>query len=185
MSPMIRRPFLLEFALLGFLSAGPLHGYSLHQQLSDPNGLGRIWRLKQSQLYALLEKLEAARYITSEVHFQEPYPPRRIYALTDLGWQAYQEWVSSPVQHQYLVRQIFLAKLFFALRSGLVDAQTLLEAQRKICLKWVENQQECAEKRSPEAGYSCLVDQYRMSKIQAMLDWLDDCQKLLQESDLD
>jgi len=179
---MISRPFQLEFALLGFLSAGPLHGYSLHQQLGNPSGLGRVWRVKQSQLYALLEKMEAAQLVASEVHFQEPYPPRRTYTLTDLGRQAYQEWVASPVQHQYLVRQIFLAKLFFALREGQSNAIELLAAQRQVCLQWLAIQKDCAEKESAGDIYGCMVDKYRFGKIQAMLEWLDTCQCMLSES---
>ncbi len=179
MSPMIRRPFQLEFTLLGFLSVGPLHGYSLHQQLSNQIGLGRVWRVKQSQLYALLEKMEGAGFITSEVQSQEPYPPRRIYSMTDTGQKAYQDWVSSPVQHQYLVRQVFLAKLFFGLREGKSNANELIAAQRQVCLQWLTIQMDCSEKENTENIFGGLVDKYRILKIQAMLEWLDTCQKLL------
>ena len=44
MSPMIRQPLTIEYALLGFLRQQPRHGYEIYQQLSDPTGLGLVWR---------------------------------------------------------------------------------------------------------------------------------------------
>ena len=59
MTPMVRRPLGVEQALLGFLTGRPMYGYEIHQCLSQPAGLGRVWRVKQSQAYALLARLEA------------------------------------------------------------------------------------------------------------------------------
>src|SRR5258706_15088282 len=50
----------MEYALLGLIRARPMHAYELSQQLASGEALGRVWRLKQSHLYALLSKLEAA-----------------------------------------------------------------------------------------------------------------------------
>ena len=58
MSPMVRRPPGIELVLLGFLREGPMHGYQIFQMFSEPNSLKLVWELKQSQLYALLTKLE-------------------------------------------------------------------------------------------------------------------------------
>ncbi len=48
----------MEYILLGFVAQGPIHGYDLHKKIGEPQGIGLIWRIKQSQLYALLDKLE-------------------------------------------------------------------------------------------------------------------------------
>ena len=57
----------LEIALLGLLRTHPRHAYELHQLLTEGSEpLGIIWRLKQSNLYALLAKLEEAGYVRRE-----------------------------------------------------------------------------------------------------------------------
>lgn len=45
-----------EFALLGFLWAGSMHGYDLHRRMNEQ--LGHVWHLSQSQAYAILKRLE-------------------------------------------------------------------------------------------------------------------------------
>ena len=65
MCPMTPTPLTIEWSLLGLLRQQPMHGYELHQMLSTAEGLGLIWHLKQSQLYALLERLEERGYLSS------------------------------------------------------------------------------------------------------------------------
>ena len=118
MSPNVRHSLSIELALLGFLRQGPLHGYQIHQQLSGPSGLSQVWRLKQSQLYALLARLDEAGYISGTLQAQESRPARRVYSLTPLGEAIYLEWVRSPVSVPRQIRQEFLTKLYFARREG-------------------------------------------------------------------
>src|SRR5690349_23848304 len=54
-----------EFALLGFLIAGPSHGYDLHQRFVTE--LGQVWHLSQSQAYAILKRLEQRGDISARV----------------------------------------------------------------------------------------------------------------------
>ena len=75
----VNLPLTTEHALLGFLRRRPMYGYEIHQQLTHPTGLGLVWRLKQSQLYALLAKLEEAGYVTTTIEPQETRPPRKIF----------------------------------------------------------------------------------------------------------
>src|SRR5438093_383044 len=62
MSPLLRQPLTVEHALLGFLQQQPMHGYEIYQHLAGLAGLGLVWQVKQSHLYALLDKLEADGY---------------------------------------------------------------------------------------------------------------------------
>ena len=48
-----------SLALLGFLRREPSYGYEIYQRLNRSD-LRDIWRLKQSRLYAMLARLEAA-----------------------------------------------------------------------------------------------------------------------------
>jgi DNA-binding PadR family transcriptional regulator len=172
MSPMVRRPPGMEIALLGFLIDSPQHGYQLHQMILDPTGLGLIWHLKQSQLYALLNKLEGDGCITSTLQNQDPHPPRRVVELTNLGRKVFMDWVSSPVTLPRLIRQEFLAKLYFARRENKDRVQQLIEKQRSVCTTWIDGfktQQRASEPKS----YQWKLYQYRLGQIEALQHWLD------------
>lgn len=171
MSPMIRRPPGMEFALLGFLRQGPVHGYQLHQQVCGPDGLGPIWHVKQSRLYALLLKLEQDGYIRGEIEPQEPArPPRKIYQLTPAGRAAYENWLRSPVDAHHRMRQEFMAKIYFARQEGHERVNALVDAQRAVCQKWLESLS--AEPVDP-TSFKWLLRQYRIGQIKADLAWLD------------
>jgi PadR family transcriptional regulator AphA len=175
MSPMVRRPPGIELALLGFLRNGPQHGYQIHQTTSDLAGLGLVWRLKQSQLYALFAKLEKDGYVTSVLQSQEPHPPRRVFKLTTSGRKAYLDWLTSPVAVPRLVRQEFLAKLYF-LQGDKESAQMLIERQQETCQHWLEDFKRQAAQY--ESGlYGWLTFQYRISHIESIIAWLEICQQ--------
>jgi PadR family transcriptional regulator AphA len=172
MSPMVRRPPGIELALLGFLKEGPQHGYQIFQTLSNPEGLGPIWNLKQSQLYALLSKLEDDGYIWGVLQPQEAArPPRRVFHLTQAGQNAYQKWVRSPVATPREMRQEFMAKLFFAKQEGQEHTRELLRQQRATCRSWLDDMR--AEAETPPADtFNFTLNQYRVGQIEATLKWL-------------
>lgn len=163
----------LETALLGFLSQESKHGYAIHQELTDPAGLGPVWQIKLSLLYAQLGKLEEAGYLTATTEPQENKPPRKIFHLTEEGQRAFLSWVKDPVQHGRSLRLEFLVKLYFARREGADVAARLLAAQRAQCHDWLAAEQEIVDEEVRQ--YSRLVHQFRVGQIQAMLNWLDQC----------
>lgn len=175
MSPMIRRPPGIELALLGILKNGPQHGYQIHQTVSDQNGLGLIWHLKQSQLYALLSKLENDGHLTSEIQSQDPHPPRRVFRITPIGETALSEWLSSPSTVPHLVRQELLAKLYFLQDADNEAARLLMKKQENLCRHWLGNFIQKAARCAP-GTYQWLIYQYRISQIEATITWLDFCQ---------
>jgi len=172
-------PLSTEFALLGFLRRQSMHGYEIHQQLSDTTGLGLVWRLKQSQLYALLAKLEREGYVTTTVEYQDTRPPRKMFELTEAGRQAFLDWVERPVPQGRKLRLDFLAKFYFTQLEGPDVALRLIEGQRTTCRDWLQQQEEEAELLRQSQPYDWLVHKFRMGQIEAMLDWLDTCQEML------
>jgi DNA-binding PadR family transcriptional regulator len=176
---MTAAPLDLEWSLLGFLRQEPTHGYELHQRLSRSRGLGLVWHLKQSQLYALLSKLEERGYIDYTLEPQTSRPPRKVYDLTAAGRQALLEWVQAPVEHGREFRQEFLAKLYFARREGEEVVRRLLVGQRAVCRRWLEGQQGEAGALREERPYEWLVFEFRTGQIEAMLDWLETCEATL------
>jgi DNA-binding PadR family transcriptional regulator len=179
MSPMIKLPLTLEHALLGFLRERPMHAYEIHQHLLQNEALGRVWRLKQSQLYALLARLEEAGYIEASIEPQGNRPPRRVLHLTPPGAEAFQHWLRDPVAHGRDFRQEFLAKLFFAQRDSPASSQALVADQRTACQHWLAELQTQVEQLGDARSYDWLVLQFRISTIQAFTDWLDICAQTL------
>ncbi len=175
MCPMVRRPPGIELALLGFLQQGSQYGYQIHQRVSDPTGLGLIWHLKQSQLYALLSKLEKDGYIWGELEAQEAArPPRRMYQLTATGRAAYQQWLQSPVNLPRLMRQELMAKLYFARQGETELVRKLVALQHAVCQQWLDRMR--AEK-DKSASFSRLIYEYRIGQIEAALAWLESYRK--------
>lgn len=171
----------IEHALLGFLRGQPQHGYIIHQQLSDPAGLGPVWQLKLSQLYALLRKLEEAGYVTATPESQENRPPRKVFQLTSTGQAAFLDWVQSPVAHGRSLRLEFLVKLYFARREGTDVASHLVAAQRARVQEWLADSERRTVRSPNDRAYSRLVAQFRQGQIEAMLTWLDHCEATFHE----
>ena len=175
----VNLPLSTEYALLGFLRRQPMHGYEIHQQLSDATGLGLVWRLKQSQLYALLAKLEREGYVTTTIEYQDARPPRKMFELSEAGRQAFLDWVQRPVPQGRKLRLDFLAKLYFAQFEGPEVAARLIERQRTACHNWLDQQAEETEALRHSHPYDWLVHKFRTGQIEAMLIWLDTCQEAL------
>jgi DNA-binding PadR family transcriptional regulator len=169
----------IEYALLGFLQRESLHGYAIYRRVADPAGLGTVWRLKQGQFYALLDKLEAAGCVTATVEPQAGRPPRKVFHLTRAGRGAFRHWLHSPVATPRQMRQEFLAKLYFARRAGGAAARELIELQRGACREWLAGQAARAKAQRAAQPYAALVSRYRSGQLRAMLAWLDTCEATL------
>ncbi len=179
---MIRLPLTMEHALLGLLRERPRHGYDIHQLLSDPAGLGAIWRLKQSQLYALLAKLETDGFVASTLKPQDTRPTRKVFRLTKTGREAFLAWVQSPVPHGREMRLDFLAKFYFARREGREVAGQLIELQRATCRDWLEAQRAQAEALRDSHLDEWIVHRFRIGQLEAILRWLETCEQTLSAS---
>lgn len=175
MSPLVRQPLTLEHALLGFLYERPMHGYEIHQNLASLAGLGLVWQVKQSHLYAMLEKLEGDGYITGKQQAQEMRPPRRVFRLTSAGRKAFRDWLSRPVSHGREVRLEFMAKLYFARRVGAAWVSQLVERQRQECGDWRASLLGQSAANAERGTFAWLVYQFRVSQVESMLTWLDLC----------
>ena len=180
MSPMVKLPLTMEHALLGFLVQRPMHAYEMHQTLKETHALGLVWRLKQSQLYALLARLEDAGHITTVTESQGSRPPRKIMHLTISGHEAFQHWLCTPVAHGRDFRQEFLAKLYFAQGDSPETIASLTEHQRLACRTWLVDLETTAATCEPRS-YDWLVLQFRIGQVQAILAWLDTCVATLAE----
>jgi len=160
-------PASLELALVGFVEDAPRHGYEIHQLLTGTPELRRIWRMKQSRLYAMLARLEDAGLLRSDVVMQAGRPPRKLLRPTEAGVSAFQRWRTQPVAQPREMRLEFMLKLYFALRDGPETARQLVSAQQAVAHDWPEMRPDPAD-----GPFLHAVVAYRRAHIAAIRDWL-------------
>jgi len=177
-------PLSLENILLGFIAEQPTHGYDLYKKITGMSGIALIWHVKQSQLYALLEKLETSGLLSSSILPGESYLLRKEFALTSSGMEQYSAWVTSPVEHGRDMRQEFLAKLFFAYKGDPRLFHELLLKQRQSCRSWLDNLERKFNAIDGSQMYERMILQYRITQTLAMIEWLETCSsKAIQPAD--
>jgi DNA-binding PadR family transcriptional regulator len=175
MSPMVKIPMRMEHVLLGFLRQRPMHAYEIHQTLMQAQELGLVWRVKQSQLYAHIARLEDEGYVTSVIEPQQARPARKVLHLTPDGEAAFANWVSAPVEHGREFRLEFLAKLCFASQLDRATLDTLLDSQREANSALIDQLNQTIAELAPDRHFDRLVLRFRVGQLEASLAWLDEC----------
>ena len=83
-----------ELAILGLISAGPRHGYQLEQEIVQ-YGMREWTEIGFSSIYYVLNRMEAAGWLSSEMHTEGDRPARKIYQLTTAGRAALHDAVQA------------------------------------------------------------------------------------------
>jgi DNA-binding PadR family transcriptional regulator len=149
-----------------------MHGYDLHKKIACQEGLAEIWSVKQSQLYALLDKLESQGLLTSILVPGETHPSRKEFQLTTAGQHALVSWIQNPVRHPREMRQDFLARLYFAFQTDSQAAAHLIHQQQAVCREWLQGLHERAQDLGEDRSFEQIVFDFRATQITGMLEWL-------------
>jgi DNA-binding PadR family transcriptional regulator len=167
-----------RFAFLGLLLDQPHHGYDLYQRFTDPAGLGQVWHLGMSQMYADLKTLEARGWVSAALEHRDPHPARKVFTLTKAGRAAFKQWMATPSRGLREMRVEFIAKLYFARLEGHRDVSALLALQEKSLREELGKLQK--EKALPHAsdGYVSAVYAFRAGQTKAALTWVRSTRKL-------
>jgi DNA-binding PadR family transcriptional regulator len=116
----------ISYIVLGLLSwAGEATPYRLKQLVAA--SVGNFWTLQHAQLYTEPERLAKAGYLTEQR--ERGGRRRKLYAITDKGRQALEEWRSEPTDAIFELRAPALLKLFFG-ADPLKLAAVQIEAHR-------------------------------------------------------
>jgi len=173
MSPRSSAPLTHEFILLGLLEERPMHGYDLFRALQGLEGLALIWRIKQSMLYALLDKLEGQAYVEYKMLPGGAHPPRKEYRPTQTGRAAFHAWRQAPVEHAHEMRQEFLARLFFARNVNAQSALDLIDCQQERCRAWQARLLDEFAALGGAPSFERFVFSFRVQQVEGILAWLD------------
>lgn len=168
-------PFLSsEYALLGLIYEKPTHGYDLYKVISDPENIGMIWRVKLSNLYAQLTKLEQKGFISGIEHPGEIHPSRTEYQITSAGKIAFETWVTTTVKHPRDFRQEFMVRYFFMQKFFPQKSNALCQNQLIECKTWLSNTLNLDQKTKEENAFTSSVIKFRIAQIQAIISWLEE-----------
>jgi len=162
-----------EFVLLGLIYEKPTHGYDLHKMITDPEGIGMIWNVKMSNLYAKLEKLAQKGFISGVLQAGDTHPNRTEYKITPQGQELFKDWMNSAVQHPRDFRQEFMARFFFLLKFAPESINDFFSRQTLECQRWLENTHKSMKDANNDSLFSKAVMEFRVSQIEAITRWLE------------
>jgi DNA-binding PadR family transcriptional regulator len=162
-----------EYALLGLLRAGACHGYRLAAAFAPQGWLRPILRLKMSQMYAYLHKLERQGWLRATLERDETTRPRRVFALTPQGERVYDTWASQPVGATRDIRLELLVKLAFAIERDPALAADLVARQREASVRWLARLRAQDGSGADAISMRSLIVGYRIRQSEAVLAWLD------------
>ena len=171
----------LEFAVLGMLGDGPLHGYELRKRLSAV--LGPFRALSYGSLYPCLRRLQAKGLI-DEVDLtpatESTAPPlsgrraRVIYAITGEGKEEFATWANSPGPEAY-EDEGFAAHLAFFSRTEARARLRILEGRRSRLEERVDTLRESlARSRERMDAYTLQLQQHGLDGAEREVRWLNE-----------
>ncbi len=162
-----------EFALLGFLLAGPQHGYDLHRRFTSE--LGQVWHLSQSQAYAILKRLEARGAVSSHLIAQEKLPPRQVLRITAGGRRLFADWLESGVSTNARgIRLEFLTRLYFARLYQPDKSREIYERQRTAVDTCIQRLEQALAGLPPEQLFNRLSLDLRLRQMRLIGVWLQE-----------
>ena len=160
-----------EYALLGFLIAGPSHGYDLHQRFTTE--LGHVWHVSQSQAYAILKRLEQRGDISTQVIEQEKLPARQMLRITSQGRQRFFEWLETGIAtNSRSIRLEFLTRLYFTQLHRPENLPHIYQAQADEIASSIERLESLLEHLPPEQVFNRLSLDLRLQQMHLIQNWM-------------
>jgi DNA-binding PadR family transcriptional regulator len=160
-----------EFALLGFLIAGPSHGYDLHQRFVTE--LGQVGHLSQSQAYTILKRLEDHGDISAQVIEQEKLPARQRLRITGAGRRRFFEWLELGVgKNARSIRLEFLTRLYFAQLHRPESIAQIYNAQSAEIESTIARLESLLEHLPPEQVFNRLSLDLRLQQMRLIQNWM-------------
>ena len=161
-----------EYALLGFLLAGPGHGYDVHQRFTVE--LGQVWHLSQSQAYAILKRLEARGDISVKVVEQEKLPARQLLHITAQGRRRFNEWLEDVSTNARSIRLEFLTRLYCARICRPEKVMSIYQAQCEAVTSTIERLEVLIANLPPEQQFNHLSLDLRLRQMKLIQQWMSD-----------
>jgi PadR family transcriptional regulator AphA len=173
-----------RYALLGMLSLQPMSGYDLKKFIEGSTA--NFWQENYAQIYPILRQLTAEGLTTCHAEKQEKRPERRVYELTEKGWDELRRWLTEPFELQ-IERNELLLKLFFARHALPAVSVAHVRRFRLLQTQLLQRYAEIAaslKERLPgheDLPYWLMTLNYGKQMAQARLAWCDETLSTLEK----
>ncbi len=153
--------------LLGLLEREPSHGYDLKRDYDTYFGRGKP--LPYGQVYATLSRLARdGKAIAGPAEHGEG-PDRKRYAITEVGVQEVEEWLSEPTAPEPHLQTVLFAKVVLSLMLDR-PADRYLDLQRSAHL---QRMRELTELKQQGDVVDTLLADHGLYHLEADLRWID------------
>lgn len=161
-----------DHTILGLIAAQPQHGYDLVAHFQEPEQLGRVWTMSQSQIYNVLKRLETQGFISGEQFESQVAPTRTEYTITSAGADELEGWLSErqPPSSVRGIRVEFVSKLHVCRLLGR-DPSQLIGYQRAACLD--QRNQVTRQRDGSGSLTEYLALDFVVGQLNAAISWLD------------
>jgi PadR family transcriptional regulator, regulatory protein AphA len=175
----------IQYAILGLLSWRPLSGYDLKKVFADSDVL--YWSGNNNQIYKALVQLHEEGLVTQEIQIQDTLPAKKIYSITEKGFEALKAWVLSvpelPEFHDAFLVQLSWADLLdnSEIEKMLANYEEEVRVQI-LMLKEKANRKETMPARTRREDYIWkMISQNIISQYENELDWVRKVREGLQQ----
>jgi DNA-binding PadR family transcriptional regulator len=160
-------------------------GYDLATVTSS--SLDYFWPLSRTLLYRELERLADLGWVTASRVDQVNAPTKWTYRATAAGRRALSAWLRRPPSTADTTRNPVLLRIFFSHRLSTPDTVALLDTYRSQLGSRRDELVALVEKLeglgTPAATAGRLAALHGLRTTQARLDWTDEVEEMLAESD--
>jgi DNA-binding PadR family transcriptional regulator len=153
--------------ILGLVDEEPSHGYGLKRR--HDHHFRHARPLHVAQIYSTLGRLERDGLIRLASVEHESGPERKVYAITEAGKSAFEEWLNTPETPAAHLQPVLYSKVVVALLTRR-DPTRFLDAQRATHLQRMRELTKM--KRSGDLSDKLLAD-YALFHLEADLRWID------------
>ena len=166
----------LQFAVLGLLHEGPLHGYELRKRLNGV--LGTFRAISYGSLYPCLKEMLAAGLIVEDGPADAGAPAlsgrraRIVYKLTPEGKDRFQEWLVDAGPEAYEDELFGVHLAFFSGTDRDIRLRILLGRRNRLEERLATLRSNLVRRRERLDEWTLTLQQHGLDSVEREVDWL-------------
>ena len=171
-----KRAHVLQFAVLGLLHEGPMHGYELRKRLNSV--LGTFRAISYGSLYPCLKEMLAAGLIAEDGPADAGAPAlsgrraRIVYKLTPEGKDRFQEWLADAGPESYEDELFGVHLAFFSRTDRDIRLRILLGRRNRLEERLATLRSNLMRRRERLDEWTLTLQQHGLDSVEREVDWL-------------
>ena len=182
----------LTHTILALLAKHPGSGYDITKHFEE--GMSCYWKATQQQVYRELSKLSEKGYVSFETLPQAGKPDKKLYRITDTGWQELSRWYIAPTEPT-AIREDLLVKVLIGykmpkehllreIQHRKAVHQSQLVAYREMEAEYLNGDwQSALDEDAAELRYKYLTLKRGIAYEDSWLTWCDDVMATIEAED--